>query len=423
MALPTTIAAADRHARPAARQRDRSTRWRSRRRGLLRRAARAHAAAGVAAGRRAVVPARGRRRPTWRSRSASPKCCRTGSRSWRSSPSAPTRSTSRAPRRRKKRAEERLAQPQATSTTSARASRCMKSLIRLQVASRAQIAGRVGRQRMPPPQAERVIAVDADCPGPSARTPAFAAAATKTATARAPTSASSSSPTAWAATSPARSRRASPSRRSRPSSPKRAGADKNRTWPFPFEPHDQPRRQPPQGGVPPRQPPDRQRDGRLRRPARHGDDRVRGAGRARQRRASRTSATAASTRWRDGGTLRADHRRSLVGRGAGARRDDDRRRAARQHPWRNVVTRALSGGERSRDRHRRARRRSRASGCCSAPTACRASCRTTRSQRILGDRSATLDADLRAARSTRRTTAAVPTTSRRWSSSRRIDVP
>ena len=55
----------------------------------------------VAAGRRAVVPARGRRSTTWRSRSASPKCSRTASRSWRRSPSAPRRSTWRAPRRRR----------------------------------------------------------------------------------------------------------------------------------------------------------------------------------------------------------------------------------------------------------------------------------------------------------------------------------
>ena len=36
--------------------------------------------------------------------------------------------------------------------------------------------------------------------------------------------------------------------------------------------------------------------------------------------------------------------------------------AARQHPWRNVVTRALSGGERSRCRYRSSSRRSRANG-------------------------------------------------------------
>ena len=103
-----------------------------------------------------------------------------------------------------------------------------------------------------------------------------------------------------------------------------AGADKNRTWPFPFEPHAQPRRQPAEGRVPPRQPPDRQRDGRLRGPARHGDDRVRGAGR---REAAACVGHVGDSRvyaLRDG-ALRADHRRSLVGRGTGPRRHDDAR--------------------------------------------------------------------------------------------------
>ena len=78
-----------------------------------------------------------------------------------------------------------------------------------------------------------------------------------------------------------------------------AGADKNRTWPFPFEPSDQPRRQPAEGRVPPRQPADRQRHGGLRRSARHGDDGVGGARRREDARASPTSATAASTSLRE----------------------------------------------------------------------------------------------------------------------------
>ena len=53
----------------------------------------------------------------------------------------------------KQRAEARLAGRPRTSTTIARAPRSQKSLARLQVASRSQFAGRVGRQRMPPPQA------------------------------------------------------------------------------------------------------------------------------------------------------------------------------------------------------------------------------------------------------------------------------
>ena len=52
----------------------------------------------------------------------------------------------------KKRAETRLGQPKDVDYERARAA-LMKSLARLQVASRAQFAGRVGRQRMPPPQA------------------------------------------------------------------------------------------------------------------------------------------------------------------------------------------------------------------------------------------------------------------------------
>jgi F-type H+-transporting ATPase subunit epsilon len=52
----------------------------------------------------------------------------------------------------KKRAEARLLQAKDVDYERAR-SALMKSLARLQVASRAQLAGRVGRPRMPPPQA------------------------------------------------------------------------------------------------------------------------------------------------------------------------------------------------------------------------------------------------------------------------------
>src|SRR5258705_13933927 len=52
----------------------------------------------------------------------------------------------------KRRAEARLVQAKDIDYERARAA-LLKSLARLQVASRSQFAGRVGRQRMPPPQA------------------------------------------------------------------------------------------------------------------------------------------------------------------------------------------------------------------------------------------------------------------------------
>jgi F-type H+-transporting ATPase subunit epsilon len=52
----------------------------------------------------------------------------------------------------KRRAEARLVQAKDIDYERARTA-LMKSLARLQVASRAQFAGRIGRQRMPPPQA------------------------------------------------------------------------------------------------------------------------------------------------------------------------------------------------------------------------------------------------------------------------------
>jgi F-type H+-transporting ATPase subunit epsilon len=52
----------------------------------------------------------------------------------------------------KRRAETRLAQPKAEVDYERARAALTKSLARLQVASRSQFAGRVGRQRMPPPQ-------------------------------------------------------------------------------------------------------------------------------------------------------------------------------------------------------------------------------------------------------------------------------
>jgi F-type H+-transporting ATPase subunit epsilon len=52
----------------------------------------------------------------------------------------------------RKRAEARLTQPKAEVDYERARAALMKSLTRLQVSSRIQLAGRVGRQRMPPPQ-------------------------------------------------------------------------------------------------------------------------------------------------------------------------------------------------------------------------------------------------------------------------------
>jgi F-type H+-transporting ATPase subunit epsilon len=51
------------------------------------------------------------------------------------------------------RAESRIGQPKAEIDYERARTALMKSLTRLQVSSRVQLAGRVGRQRMPPPQA------------------------------------------------------------------------------------------------------------------------------------------------------------------------------------------------------------------------------------------------------------------------------
>lgn len=53
----------------------------------------------------------------------------------------------------KKRAEQRLAQAQGDVDYERARTALVKSLARLQVSARSQFAGRVGRQRMPPPQA------------------------------------------------------------------------------------------------------------------------------------------------------------------------------------------------------------------------------------------------------------------------------
>ena len=139
-----------------------------------------------------------------------------------------------------------------------------------------------------------------------------------------------------------------------------AGADKNRTWPFPFDPalsleanrlkaaFRLANRQIAVG------------DRRLAGSARHGDDRVGAARRRATAPASRTSATAASTCCATA-QLDADHPRSLVGRRAGPRRHAERRRAARQHPVAQRRHARAVGRRGSRSRRHRGRRRSRAS--------------------------------------------------------------
>jgi F-type H+-transporting ATPase subunit epsilon len=53
----------------------------------------------------------------------------------------------------KKRAEARITQLKSDVDYDRARAALMKSLMRLQLQSRSQLAGRVGRQRMPPPQA------------------------------------------------------------------------------------------------------------------------------------------------------------------------------------------------------------------------------------------------------------------------------
>ena len=174
---------------------------------------------------------------------------------------------------------------------------------------------------------------------------------------------------------------------------------------------DQPRRQPPQGGVPARQPPDRHRDGRLRRICAAWRRRRPRCWSAAAARASRTSATAASTCCASGKLeqITDDHswveeqvRAGTLTRDGGAAASVAQRRHAR-----------AVGRRRSRSRHRRARRRSRASAICSVRTACSGvvAARAHRA-RCSASTTAALDDDLRAARSTRRTRRAAPTTSR-----------
>ena len=143
MALPTHHRTADRDAGPAARPRAGRRGGDPGHRGVLRRAAGTHADARLAGGRRDVVPqGAGEDLPVARLRLRR-GAARTASRSSRGWPSAPKRSTSRAPRRRSTRAEERLAQPRSDVDYERARIALVKSLARLQVASR--IASARGR--------------------------------------------------------------------------------------------------------------------------------------------------------------------------------------------------------------------------------------------------------------------------------------
>ena len=114
------------------------------RRRVLRRAAGAHAAARRRWRSASCGTGRGRRRPTSRSRSGSPRCCRTASRSSRSSPSAPRRSTSIA-RRGRAHARRRASRRPRSDIDYERARIALaKSLSRLQVSSRIGVGPRTG---------------------------------------------------------------------------------------------------------------------------------------------------------------------------------------------------------------------------------------------------------------------------------------
>ena len=112
-------------------------------------------------------------------------------------------------------------------------------------------------------------------------------------------------------------------------------------------------------------------------------------------------------RWRDG-ALAAGDRGPLVGERAGARRRADRDRRAAPSVAQRRHARA-GRRRRSRGRRRRDRRSRPAIACCSARTACRASCRTNGSRRSSAEASRSTRRARRS--STRPTTPAGPTTS------------
>ena len=287
----------------------------------------------------------------------------------------------------RKRAEQRLAQQQKSDVDYARArTALMKSMARLQVVSRGPQPSRHSHRRTEA-DARSGLADLGDFPmthrpfdGPFSRIPDSVERATRTATAPARTSGCSWSLTAWGGTSPARSPRASPSNH-RKFIEETAGADKNRTWPFPFEPTLS------------------LEANRLKAAFRLANRRIAAAigetpdlrGMATTasallavtgRRAWRTSETAASTS--SARAALADHHdHSWVEEQVRAGTMSPS--AARMHPWRNVVTRALSGGEDPEVDLTELPPRP-ASATSSAPTACSASSRTTQIADILASR-------------------------------------
>ena len=111
--------------------------------GLSRRPPGPHPAPRGAPGRRPPVIARGTRRPSCRSPSASPRSRRIASASSPTPPSAPRRSTSGARKRAVERAREQLARAVDVDFERARLA-LLKSMARLQVASRARVRGSAG---------------------------------------------------------------------------------------------------------------------------------------------------------------------------------------------------------------------------------------------------------------------------------------
>ena len=192
-----------------------------------------------------------------------------------------------------------------------------------------------------------------------------------------------------------------------------AGADKNRTWPFPFDPalSLEANRLKAAFRLANRHIAAAMADSQDLRGMATTASAVLAGHDARLRR--RTSATAASTCCATA-QLAQITARSLLGRGAGPRRHADARARRASIPWRNVVTRALSGGEDPEVDVDRARRRAGRALSSSAPTACsRVVADDADRARSSADTDVPLDGDLPAARSTRPTRRAARTTSRR----------
>ena len=269
----------------------------------------------------------------------------------------------------KRRAEERLAKPiDRTSTSSARASRCCAP-------------SRASRCRDTPVRAvadamTRISSAVASHPGLRREEQRGRVLRPRR------TSASSWSPTAWAATRPARSRRSIAVEVDRSVHQRHPRRRRQSHLAVSVRHRAQPRRQPPEGRVPPRQPPARRRDGRQRRRCAAWRRRPRRCCSAKEQPVVAHVGDSRVYLWRDG-TLHADHAGSLVGQRAGARRRADRDRRAppsvaqRRHA--RARRRRRSGG-----RRHRARRRSRRSAADLLGWPARASSPPERLEAIIG---------------------------------------